>query len=358
MKIIGRQFYPCNYSKQFISFCSLCVLIMLIILVIASSSMAHMPHNNVRALAISPRYFHDRTVFLAVEKLFIKSMDGGASWQSIIRGIDNSHNFSYLAVAPSTGSNYSIFLGTEGDGVYRSDDSGTSWNKTNRGLNNLVIKSIYVSPDYEHDKTVLLVESQGELYRSVNGGENWSQVSMDNRKASSLVFSQSKRNKFILMGNQEGIVYISSDRGETFAEHSRISDCGSITSIAIAPDKASGAEYFIGTEKKGLFFTSDDGRSYEQAHIDLAMSVKTGNSLQPHREYITSIVLSPNYHEDSTLYVTTWYDAVYRSGDGGRTWQRLSKGLTITYQADTPGNNDPHFYALNISDGFMMDQFK
>jgi len=72
-----------------------------------------------------------------------------------------------------------IFSGTGGQGVFRSTDSGATWNQVNGGLANLFVNDILISPA---DPTVVLVatgrgpqvgEPTAGIYRSANRGDSW-----------------------------------------------------------------------------------------------------------------------------------------------------------------------------------------
>ncbi len=74
--------------------------------------------------------------------------------------------------------------------------------------------------------------------------------------------------------------------------------------------------------------------------------------IYPHKN-ITSLAISPNYRKDQTIFASTWHEAVFRSSDGGHTWQKDTTGITTDAQADE--QDAPHFYDLGISNTFEKD---
>ena len=92
-----------------------------------SIAYGHHPHDPVAALAVSPEYHEDKTVFLAIGAKLKKSVNGGASWEKLVRGIETNQPYTFLAISPSYGEDNTIFLGTSEGAIYKSVDRGSSW---------------------------------------------------------------------------------------------------------------------------------------------------------------------------------------------------------------------------------------
>ena len=95
------------------------------------------------ALAISPNYPSDNTIFAGTGGVF-KSTNGGSSWSPVNTGL-TSLAVMALAISPNYPSDNTIFAGTWG-GVFKSINGGSSWSAMNAGLGNLTIWALALTP--------------------------------------------------------------------------------------------------------------------------------------------------------------------------------------------------------------------
>ena len=71
----------------------------------------------------------------------------------------------------------------------------------------------------------------------------------------------------------------------------------------------------------------------------------------PDTGYKSTILIDPNSREDSTvLYVWVSRYGVYKSTDGGETWQRKDNGLNITIRSDSFTHSHPQMLAMALND--------
>ena len=291
-------------------------------------ALAHYPHDDIFAVEISPNYQQDRTLFINVRGNLFKSLDGGDSWQPIVNGLDHRSELSTLAI--STQSPQILYLTTLGDGVYKSDNGGDSWRKVNRGLNNLNLNQVAIAPD--SSDIVLAAGTEKGLYRTENGGMSWSQV-MEGQ-ITAIAFDEDKT----VVGDEEGKLYASEDRGQSWQEIATLNS-GAVTAIAATPD----AGLWIGTER-GLWQTVDGEMTFQPTERGIG------------KVTITSLAVSPNYQRDRTIFASAWHEEVFRSRDGGQSWQQYDKGLTKDGQADLSNFNRPHFSDITISPAYSRDR--
>jgi len=126
-----------------------------------------------------------------------KSTDGGATWKNVLfvdektgaaeLSMDaNNPRILYAAMWEHGRLPWKVISGGPGSGLYKSSDSGETWDKMTDGLPAEMGKmSIAVSPS-NSDKVWALIEGDSEkdaggLFVSNNGGKNWNRVSDDNR---------------------------------------------------------------------------------------------------------------------------------------------------------------------------------
>lgn len=121
-----------------------------------------------------------------------KSMDGGATWEDM--GLKNSEHISKVIVHPENPD--VVWVASQGPlwssggdrGLYKSSDGGKSWNNTLEidewtGVTDLVIDprnpDVLYAASWQRHRTVAAYMGGGPktaLYKSVDGGENWSKL--------------------------------------------------------------------------------------------------------------------------------------------------------------------------------------
>ncbi len=305
---------------------------------------AHSPHDVISSLEISPKYHEDQTLFLVEHKGFmVRSSDGGFTWKKVVKGIDANHLLTSLEVSPTFHLDKTLFLSTQGDGVFKSIDGANSWFKVNNGLCKRV-DLLSISKNYLQDNVVLAAGSDGGLYKTKDGGREWSLVIDEKVRIRSIAFYPDTDDRRILVGDDDGNLYFSTNGGEEWKSGFQFQNCGAITAIAISPDVSVTAVIFIGTEKGGVWKSMDSGISF----------IKMNKGVSG--DYITSLAISPNYEKDSTVFASTWYEAVFESVDGGNSWKKYNNGLTTHRQADSGSHRSPHFMDLRISKTFSDDK--
>jgi photosystem II stability/assembly factor-like uncharacterized protein len=113
-----------------------------------------------------------------------KSMDGGANWVGIGAGLtgpdlnpqdDCSCGYTHLGLGIDPANPDTLYVGTYGAGIFKSDDNGASWNAANAGLKALAPGSAFsrrLAVDPQNPRALYLV-SGNRLYQSTDAGTNW-----------------------------------------------------------------------------------------------------------------------------------------------------------------------------------------
>jgi len=123
--------------------------------------------------------------------------DGGKTWNNILFVNDmtgavelsmdmNTPEVLYAAMWHHKREPWVVISGGEGSGLYKSTDSGETWNKIHKGLPEEKGKMAIAVSRANSDKVYALIESDsnkdlGGLFVSNNAGESWSRISDDNR---------------------------------------------------------------------------------------------------------------------------------------------------------------------------------
>jgi len=183
----------------------------------------------------------------------------------------------------------------------------------------------------------------GNVWKTVNAGVTWKPIFDDQRSYSTGCITIDPNNPDIIwLGTGENVggrhvgygdgIYRSDDGGESWTNMG-LGESEHISKIVIHPDNsdviwvaAQGPLWSKGGER-GIFKSSDGGKSWERVLGD--------------KEWVgaTEIVIDPR--NPNRLYAATWQrhrtiaaymgggpgTGLYRSGDGGESWEKLTKGL-------------------------------
>lgn len=197
----------------------------------------------------------------------------------------------------------------------------------------------------ENGSTVYLGTASGGIFRSVDGGNRWMPI-FDEALSLSIgdLAVSSSDPQLLYAGTGEanagggslaydGVGIYRSDDGGASWIHRGLDQVGSIGKVIIAPDDpdrvyvAAMGRLFGNNRERGVFRTKDGGNSWEQV---LFVSDSTG-----------AIDLAIHPRHPDTLYTALWErirrphrrqyggitSGIYRSVDGGNTWQQLRGGL-------------------------------
>lgn len=124
---------------------------------------------------ISPDYPNDPTMFVVdYNDGIFRSDNGGGSWTHLI---DPTFSPDFRVVLSprfaADGTLFAAATGSSSGGVFRSDDRGNTWVDVTAGVLTWYLSTIRVSPDFEHDQTIIVGKSEGEFYMSEDKGSTW-----------------------------------------------------------------------------------------------------------------------------------------------------------------------------------------
>lgn len=135
----------------------------------------------VMALALSPSYLTDRTLFQGDGGMY-RSSDAGQTWTPIMNGLTGrwvKTVVSQISFSPGYTQDQTVFA-LQGKDVHRTRDAGDHWlNLTNATPNENFSEGILVSPRYSSDQTVWRNGLQGEAFISQDAGDNWQRLPHD-----------------------------------------------------------------------------------------------------------------------------------------------------------------------------------
>ena len=176
-----------------------------------------------------------------------KSTDGSQTWERKDDGIDNTGIYRLIK------NNDSLYAGTI-QGLYISLDNSESWVKVNNKPDNINIIDIVRAPN-----GVLIAIDETKIYRSTDGGVNWTVTSLGTYSFRLLTISEEK---YVFLGTATK-VYRSDDWGETWVLKT--------TGIAGLQNMVVNQTGLIicGTELQGVLLSTDRGDTWQPINSGL-----------------------------------------------------------------------------------------
>ncbi len=304
------------------------------------------PYRGGRSGAVMGVADEPHTFYLGASGGLYKTTNAGETWDNISDDDFEVSTIGAIAVAPSDAN--VVYVGTGqktirnnvsiGKGMYRSTDAGRSWKHI--GLRDAgQIGRIRVHPDDPDLVYVAVIgnpfgrsETRG-VFRSRDGGDNWEKILyLDNDTGSSeLELDESNpRNLYatawtverkpwtIISGGDEDGIYKSTDGGDTWKRlagglpESTMGKIG-LTLSQSNPDKLY-ALVEADPEVAGLYISEDAGETWR------LQETNRGRNLYERSWYYTHIFVDPQ--NENLVYALAV--GLFKSTDGGRTWERRS----------------------------------
>lgn len=123
-----------------------------------------------------------------------------------------------------------------------------------------------------------------------------------------------KKDKLAFAGRHSGL-YRSCDAGKTWDAVSIIKgEALSVTALAFSPDFINDGLIFAALPG-GVAYSNDSGDTWYWTQLATPSP------------YVTALVVSPNFEENKTLFAATLEDGIFRSVNGGGTWECWNFGL-------------------------------
>jgi photosystem II stability/assembly factor-like uncharacterized protein len=259
-----------------------------------------------------------------------KSTDAGETWQDIVGIWPVQEDYSEITdIAISPDNPDQIFVGTP-SGVFKSTDGGESWSAKNRGMNVHLVSAVAIDP---MDASTLYAGTRDAgAFKSTNGGKDWRSINRGATWSEITALAIDPRDTSILYaGDISGSFHKTTDGGENWhmlwdGYHGPA--CCPIWGLEFLPTLVSSgtdalALYSYGFS--GLSKTVDSGDTWAQLDPDPNDSI---------------LALAVNPKTPSTLYALG-RGTGYKSIDGGQTWHHLDQLPNPTYAVFSAVEIDP-----------------
>jgi photosystem II stability/assembly factor-like uncharacterized protein len=217
-----------------------------------------------------------------------------------------------------------LYVGTIGEGLWRSTDSGATFDRAYDGLFvECHVRAIAVHP---YDPRVLYLGTEQGLFRSSDGAGHWSRVEgpLNGLQIWSVLLLPDNP-ELLLVGTCPSRLFRSEDGGQTWTEPSVriLQDCPRIMHTRVTTlvaDPVDAQTVWAGVEIDGLYRSKDAGCTWQPV----------GKRLSSRDIHALAIV--PGKLQSTRWFASTNND-VNLSTDGGDTWQpmNLPKALPLPY---------------------------
>lgn len=227
-----------------------------------------------------------------------------------------------------------IYLGCDVGGFYISRDGGRTWRIQNDGLNDYFIECIAVHPT---DRRIIILGAEGGIFKSIDGGKTWQWKREGFPKPGRYSFSMPigsvafhpRNGNVVYAGvgrprwqrDGKGLIYKSVDCGESWqpcVKDGELPKDAIVSDIEIAPD----GEYILAIGNRGVFRSEGAADSWQPANAGLPHRHCEEATIPKSAPRVCYVTLRTTARDNQP-----WNGGVYRSDDGGRSWNQRSKGL-------------------------------
>jgi photosystem II stability/assembly factor-like uncharacterized protein len=312
------------------------------------------------AIAASADSGHDQALHVGGRNGLYRSQDSGRTWRQTLAG----GRVMSLALSPGV-----LLVGTEQDGVLRSEDRGDTFDGSNAGLLELTILALALSPEFERDGTGFAATPSG-LYRTRNGGKSWRALEVDTAVQCLALSRRFAEDHTVFAGTESAGLLRSSDAGAHWETVPTLSG-GSVTALAFSTRATIAA-----ATDTGVAVSSDGGGTWRTiasdfgAVLTLAFAPNAGSevlvaglhrngvarAVEPFERWtlandglnarlLVGLALSPAFAHDRRLFAVGPDDGLMMSANAGLTW------TSHVVQADAPAQ-----FAVAVSPDFARDR--
>ena len=257
------------------------------------------------------------TLYAATASGLLKSLDGGNTWSSLGDTLPRDLPPGSIAINPHNSKE--LYVGYDGLGIFKSSDNGQTWQAMNAGLPNTFVRCIVISPK---DPNLVYLGVTGGVAISTNGGKFWHMSSGFKRTVNvNTIVIDPKNPQYLFAGTGGGGVFKSGNGGVSWKDINEGLSSLSITTLHIDPENpdivlagayhpATPTDVYVGEASGGVYRSQDGGRTWQ------------GSSLL--NIHIFSLAADPA--RPNLVYAGAW-GGIYRSVDKGLSWTDINAGL-------------------------------
>jgi photosystem II stability/assembly factor-like uncharacterized protein len=286
----------------------------------------------VYALSIDPKI--SQTLYAGTGYGVFKSQNGGNIWSAANKDLNG--DVIALAIDPenpqtlyAVGNRFGIIIfgNALNPSLYKSTDGGNSWRSANLQYPIQALAMDPVDPQtiYVSIKDSLAGGSGSgsvEIYKTTNGGGAWTPADTGLNASQVNALTIDPANPQILYAGaayltnsdaSNGIIYKSTDAGNTWSQASTSINYTSITTLIINPIAP---HVLYAGSSNGIFKSQNGAETWNAVNTGISAHIVSNLTIDP---------ITPQ-----TLYASTHYGGIYKSTNGGSIWSSANTGLINT----------------------------
>ncbi|HEU4711074.1 MAG TPA: SBBP repeat-containing protein [Pyrinomonadaceae bacterium] len=245
---------------------------------------------------------------------FFRTTNSGANWSNVVTGLTGD----VRAIGVTPAAVQIVYAGTS-TGPHRSSDAGATWTKLPTTGAPAFPFTVAIAAHPSNSAVVYAGFINGGLYRSLDGGTTWGQVTLpfSNPVVTTIVFDPATPSTmFVASGNG---TFKSTDSGATWTTLNFGTPAQpNVRSIAINPTTTS--TIYAGTFGQGILKSTNGGSTWTPINNNMTSFEST---------FVSSVVIDP--FNVSTIYLGQGSSGsaalVSKSTNGGDSWTTVSTGL-------------------------------
>jgi photosystem II stability/assembly factor-like uncharacterized protein len=275
---------------------------------------------------------HPSTLYAGTDQGVFRSDNAGSSWRAAGVGLP-AVRVQTIALDPTaTGTLYAGTLtpnGVDSVGIFKSTDGGANWTAINDGL---VDPTLGVSPvdvavlaiDPRNPGTIIAGTRFSEIFKSTDGGATW-QAKTSGGYNLALVLSavqfDPSGSARIYAASSLGLLR-STDAGENWFQYGN----ANVSFFSLVVDPTAPATLYAGnTGGSGIFKSTDGGAHWSTANKGLPVDSASNLPL------VLSLAVDPSH--PSTVYAGMYGGGLFQSTSGGSSWARADSGFRDAFVA-------------------------
>ena len=280
-------------------------------------------------------------------------------WGSPKSELSAVFDFKAIAIDPSTPT--TIYVGTDGGGVFKSTDGGSTWTPINSGLTDLKVTALAI--DWFTPSRIYAGTENGGIFSSSDYGESWfPPTPISNIRAividRNVCTSTTPSCQWIFVASQESGVWLSQNAGSTYSQFTENPSNQAVTAMAIYPTTLPNpaGRLYIGTDGGGIFVRA------LHPTVDSKWTEATPGLKVNTQEDVISLAVRPDVI--SELYVGTSGggetssvgSGIYKSTDAGASFDQVYTPhypFTIYFVVPVVGPNATDLTLYAGSDGIV-----
>ncbi len=260
----------------------------------------------------------DNMLFVAARDGIYRSKDRGTSWERITPDNDPElRNFHSVATDPRDAN--IVYVGTT-HLPWRTADGGLTWTRAGSKETGMIDDSdiFCISIDGTNPDTMFMSACSG-IYKSTTASEKWTKIQgmPFTSRRTHVIYQHPSRPEVLFAGTTEGL-WFSKDSGQTWSMGGMSPRRQVINSVAIHPDQPD--RVYIGTENNGILISTDGGETFEPSNLGFV------------NRQIRAVAYDRT--ERGRVYAGIIYDdangGFFVSEDGGLTWQQSARGMGVS----------------------------